>query len=123
MVIKDKNGIYHVEYRSIYTPEDILRFDNRYGVGNWKFTESVCRCLSPECGYGPPLDGQCSNQDGKCYRPRQYFFYLEQSEYSHNWPARIQNIQNIRTLSYLLTFFICYVIISHKKKTMEEKNK
>ncbi len=65
-----RNGVALIDRSPFHTEKDDKRFDAKYGIGKWKYRESVCSFLSPECGYGPQLDrNTCSYCDGKCYRP------------------------------------------------------
>lgn len=72
MILKGKDGIYHVE-RTQYnqTAERQKYYDRKFGKGNWKYVEPICSYLCKECGYGESLNKDtCRYCDGKCVRPK-----------------------------------------------------
>lgn len=72
MILIDRNGIRHIERTPYNSTQDrIDKYNNKYGVGGWKWAEPICSYLSRECGYGDPLNKDtCRYCDGKCMRPK-----------------------------------------------------
>ncbi len=69
MIITGPDGVRVISKSAHYTSADDARFDKRFGVGGWRYAENICSYLSPECGYGEPLNKQtCSYCDGRCLR-------------------------------------------------------
>jgi hypothetical protein len=69
----DENGVYVMSGESELNEKTIERFNKQFGVGGWKYTVqklSMCHCLEPACGYGPPLE-HCPFKESyqRCIRP------------------------------------------------------
>lgn len=69
MMIK-ANGIMYIEFRPECgtKEEQTVKYDNRFGAGNWKFSKQICSYLEPSCGYGPE-NITCKYYSGACNRP------------------------------------------------------
>ena len=74
MILKNLDGIYTVEIPNypFDEAEEIRYYDDKFGKGNWMWSQRICSCLEPHCGYGEPLDkSTCNMYDGKCCRPKE----------------------------------------------------
>ena len=72
MRIRGKDGKMVIE-KTPYNQdaESIERYNEKYGVDGWRWAVMICSYVSPECGYGDPLDERtCRYCNGKCMRPK-----------------------------------------------------
>ena len=75
MRFKGKDGKMVIEKTQYNQDEEsIVRYNAKYGENGWRWAVQICSYISPECGYGEPLDaGTCRYCDGKCMRPKYKF--------------------------------------------------